>query len=339
MMRPPVCVSGTPNQDLPGPRTPWRAAIESSLHQGHVQELEMHPHFASSEGRHLFDATVKISPIESINRRSTGQNGLLSESIYAPAGTRIEFRFDAPVYLLVMYEEGARREGETSIEGLDPSRVRNLADKLTFVPPHHGYHEWHETSAPIRITYLYLDPATLQNLGAADAAYVPKILFEDSVLWETAAKLKCAIEDRQARGRLYSEALAKVLVHELPGSSHGPARTSRVNRGGLASWQIRAVSGYIEEHVGEQISLATLAQLVRLSQHHFCRAFKKSFGIPPHQYHVQRRIERAKFLLADRANSVMDVALDLGYAQSSAFSVAFRKTTGQSPKQFRRDFM
>ena len=311
MMRPPVSVSGMPNQDLPRARTPWQAASQSSFHDG-LQELEMHPRFASDEGRHLFDATVQISPIEAINRRSTGQNGLLSESIYAPAGSRIEFRFDAPVHLLVMYEEGARREGETSIEGLDPSRLRNLADKLTFVPPHHGYHEWHETSAPIRITYLYLDPATLQNLGAADAACVPKILFEDSVLWETAAKLKGAIEDRQARGRLYSEALAKVLVHELPGSGQGPARTSRVNRGGLASWQIRAVSGYVEEHVGEQISLATLAQLVRLSQHHFCRAFKKSFGIPPHQYHVERRIERAKFLLADRANSVTDVALDLG---------------------------
>ena len=338
MMRSPFSVSGIPNQAPPGARTQWQAASQSSLHDGHVEELAMHPYFAAHEGRNRFDATVQISPIESINRHSTGQDGLLSESIYAPAGSRIEFRFDAPVHLLVMYEEGARREGETSIEGQDPSRLRNLADKLTFVPPGHGYYEWHETSAPIRITYLYVDPATLHNLDAADAAYVPNILFEDSALWETAAKLRSAIEGRQARDRIYLEALAKVLVHELPRSGQDLARTSHANRGGLASWQMRAVSGYVEEHVSEQISLATLARLVRLSQHHFCRAFKRSFGIPPHQYHIQRRIERAKLLLADRANSVTDVALGLGYAQSSAFSVAFRKTTGQSPKQFRRDF-
>jgi hypothetical protein len=41
---------------------------------------------------------------------------------------------------------------------------------------------------------------------------------------------------------------------------------------------------YIEGHLAEHISLATLAQLVRLSPHYFCRAFKQSFGLPPHRY-------------------------------------------------------
>jgi len=91
---------------------------------------------------------------------------------------------------------------------------------------------------------------------------------------------------------------------------------------------MRAVTGYIEERLDEQISLIALA---RLSQHHFCRAFKRSFGIPAHQYHIQRRIVRAKVLLADRANSITDVALILGYSQTSTVSVAFRKTTGRTP--------
>jgi methylphosphotriester-DNA--protein-cysteine methyltransferase len=50
--------------------------------------------------------------------------------------------------------------------------------------------------------------------------------------------------------------------------------------------------GHIEEHLGEQVCLGTLAQLARVSLHHFCRAFKQSFGVPPHQYHVQRRVEQ-----------------------------------------------
>jgi AraC family transcriptional regulator len=242
------------------------------------------------------------------------------------------------MHLLVMYDEGARRVGETSVDGLDSSTLRNVADKLTFVPAGHAYYEWHETSMPMRIRYLYFDPTKLQTLGDANAPYVPRIFFEDLILWRTAAKLKDVVERGQARGVPYSDALVNVLMYELPRSDQDLVRSSPVNRGGLAIWQIRAVTSYIEEHVGEEVSLATLARLARVSQHHFCRAFKKSFGIPPHQYHVQRRIERAKVLLADRANSVTDIALILGYSQSSAFSIAFRKTTGRTPKDFRRDF-
>src|ERR1700716_4406370 len=75
-------------------------------------------------------------------------------------------------------------------------------------------------------------------------------------------------------------------------------------RGGLAAWQQRTVAAYIEEHLAEQIPLGTLAQLVRLSPYYFCRAFKQSFGIPPHRYHTGRRIEHAKILLAGRKLSV-----------------------------------
>jgi AraC family transcriptional regulator len=102
---------------------------------------------------------------------------------------------------------------------------------------------------------------------------------------------------------------------------------------------MREITRYIEEHLDEQASLVTLAQIARLSQYHFCRAFKQSFGVPPHLYHVQRRIERAKHLLADRENSVTSVGLAVGYAQTSSFTVAFRKLTGEKPSKFRRNLM
>jgi AraC family transcriptional regulator len=167
---------------------------------------------------------------------------------------------------------------------------------------------------------------------------VAKVHFEDSVVWETAAKLKSAIENGQAKRTLYLSALSSVLAIELSRCDDNAARDTALNRGGLASWQKRAVVGYIEEHLGEQICLGTLAQLARLSHHHFCRAFKQSFGVPPHQYHVQRRIEQAKLLLADRSISITDIAFTLGYSQTSSFSVAFRKNTGWTPSEYRKVF-
>jgi AraC family transcriptional regulator len=284
------------------------------------------------------DAVVDISPSTSVKRHYTGRAGLRTESIFAPVRGRIELRFQAATHLLLMYDEGARMDGETSIEGSGPSKLRNFADKLTFVPAGHAYHEWHEIGTPTRISTLYLDPSKLNCPPDRDITYVPKILFEDPVLWKTAAKLKSVIERGQASAP-YSEAVAQVLLLELPKAEQNFDYVPPLSRGGLASWQACVVSDYLERRLSEQISLTTLARITRLSEAHFSRAFKKSFGTPPHQFHIRRRIEWAKRLLADRSNSVTDIALTLGYSQTSAFSVAFRKTTGRSPREFRRELM
>jgi AraC family transcriptional regulator len=157
-------------------------------------------------------------------------------------------------------------------------------------------------------------------------------------VWETAAKLRIAIEAGESKSMPYLEALSGVLAHELSRVNQEMFREPPLSRGGLASWQKRAVVDYIEEHLGEQVCLQKLAELARLSLCHFCRTFKQSFGIPAYQYQVQRRMEVAKLLLADRTTSVTDIALSLGYAQTSSFSSAFRKTTGWTPTVYRREF-
>ena len=80
----------------------------------------------------------------------------------------------------------------------------------------------------------------------------------------------------------------------------------------------------------------TLAKLVRLSPYYFCRAFKQSFGMPPHRYHGSRRIEHAKILLAKPASSVTEIGMTVGFCETSSFSAAFRKATGLTPTAYRR---
>jgi AraC family transcriptional regulator len=136
--------------------------------------------------------------------------------------------------------------------------------------------------------------------------------------------------------RQYAEALGIVLTHELVRINGDTARRGPVSRGGLACWQQKRVAAYIEEHVADDIPLATLAELVRLSPYHFCRSFKHSFGMPPHRYHAHRRIERAKQLLVDRDLSVTAIALDVGFSETSTFTAAFHRLTGQTPSRYRR---
>jgi AraC family transcriptional regulator len=149
-------------------------------------------------------------------------------------------------------------------------------------------------------------------------------------------KIRTLAETPRAGGSAYLGALGVVLMHELArlyrsvDGGEGPAR------GGLAAWQERLVSGYIDEHVNEHIPLAALARLARLSPYHFSRAFKQSFGVPPHRYHTQRRIERAKALLESHTLSVTEIGLALGFSETSSFTAAFRKITGLTPTRYHR---
>ena len=209
------------------------------------------------------------------------------------------------------------------------------------MPAGHEYREWHEPRTPARLMYLYFDPARLRplfNTGPADTSLAAKLFFEDAALLDTALRLKRSLESPTSESRLYLEALGIVLVHELIRLNRATPRSEPQLRGGLAGWQQRTVTAYIDAHLGEPVSLATLAGLARLSPYYFCRAFKQSFGVPPHRYHTNRRIEHAKALLAKRGQSVTDIGLTVGYSETSSFTTAFRKATGLTPSAYQRSF-
>src|SRR5262249_19846959 len=154
----------------------------------------------------------------------------------------------------------------------------------------------------MRLMHFYFEPTKL-NIHLelrADISDAPRLLFEDASLWHTALKLKTFVDSSAAADQLYFETLGTLLVHEVLRLNCGMPSIQAQVRGGLAPWQQRIVTGYIEEHLEERIPLATLAHLVRLSPCHFCRAFKQSLGTPPHRYQTKRRMEHAKLLLAER---------------------------------------
>src|SRR6478735_1423408 len=90
---------------------------------------------------------VAITPGDSFRRRMVRSTGMNAEIVQETGSERIEYRFKAPVHLLILFERGVRREGETAIAGLPGSSLRDLARKFVFVPAGHEYRDWREPSA------------------------------------------------------------------------------------------------------------------------------------------------------------------------------------------------
>jgi len=184
------------------------------------------------------------------------------EFVQAMSHDRVDYSFRSSRHLLAAYEQGVRRDGESYVQGVPRSTLRDVARKLTFAPAGHGYREWHDPRTLTAVTYFYFDPVALQadvELDLAGVQFMPRLFFEDAAIWSTVAKLKRALEAPDCENRLYIEALGVVLVHELIRLNRGAGRMEAPVRGGLATWQQRIVTSYIEEHLSEQVPLATLA--------------------------------------------------------------------------------
>ena len=282
---------------------------------------------------------VEVYPPDIVKRRTVAWDGMAAEIVQAVRPGKIRFRFRAPLHLLALYDQGIRSDGETFIDGLPRSKLRDVSRKLTLVPAGHVYHdEWQDPRVLARVVYFYFDPAKMPTSHETETGPAPlaaRLFFDNATLSDTAHKLKRLIERADASGSPYLEALGTVLAHELRLAAGAP-RIEIPVRGGLAAWQQRVITSYIKEHLVEKISLTTLARLVSLSPYHFCRAFRQSFGTPPHRYHSSHRIEHAKTLLAEAACSVTEIGLAVGFRETSSFTAAFRKTTGQTPTAYRR---
>jgi len=86
----------------------------------------------------------------------------------------------------------------------------------------------------------------------------------------------------------------------------------------------------------EPLDVPTLARIAHVSEAHFIRSFRATFGETPNRYLQRRRVERAMWLLRATDRSVTDICMDVGFASLGTFSRVFRDIVGESPSVYRR---
>jgi AraC family transcriptional regulator len=137
--------------------------------------------------------------------------------------------------------------------------------------------------------------------------------------------------------RLLTSSLAhEMLSHAILGQV-GLREGLRL-KGGLAPHLRRLLVEFIDAHLAEPLSLGQLAGLCALSEYHFARMFRESFGLPPHQYLLARRLAHARHLLRSTRMAFGAIALECGFASASHFNNRFRQVVGATPGEYRAAF-
>jgi AraC family transcriptional regulator len=191
--------------------------------------------------------------------------------------------------------------------------------------------------------HLFLDPGLVARVAAEEFGLDPARLAVPPLDGLDLPPLRAAMGAVDAElsaggagGSLAAESLANVLAVHLIRHVSAPRQPARARDGALPQARLRAVVEYIEEHLDACPTLQQMAAVARLSPCHFARQFKAATGLPPHQYVIARRVERAKqFLQGDGDYSLAGVAAHAGFSDQSHFTRHFKRLVGVTPGQFR----
>ena len=229
-----------------------------------------------------------------------------------------------------------RTDGETRVPGLPRSHVKDLRNKISFVPTGCDIDGWAKVSQSASFVAVYLDQSAADRERIDLSQLPPALAFEDQMLRSALLRFQAILHDPSLDLPGYAETLGMLMTFEMSRLSTRPQRLWP-HQGGLTARQVRVVTDFIEGRLDNKTPIAEMAALVNLSRFHFIRAFKKSVGMPPHQFVVHRRIERAKELLADARLSVTEVAENTGFNSVTQLARAFRQIVGTTPTSFRRN--
>ena len=242
---------------------------------------------------------------------------------------------------------GYRISGDRTVRtDVPPSFQRRAGvSGMTAIVPANEESSW-ESEGPHEMVHFYLGARFLAELAGeiygVDGSGVELQeagFYVDEFIARFAMTFRERLLDPEPLTELELNAAAQLLgAHLLRRYSNLARRpvpfADQKNSAALSPMQVRRVREYIRANLGSDIGLTDLADQVGLSPRYFASLFKRAFGASPHHFVLGERIDEAQRLLAAGRMPISEVALNLGFADQSHFSQAFRKITGTTPKRY-----
>ena len=168
---------------------------------------------------------------------------------------------------------------------------------------------------------------------------IPRLGEHDPLVERLVISLQNTLMDRDSACPVYADYLSRALGAHLL-RRHSPYSTvpSPPLQGSFSKLQLQRVTDFMEANLAEQVGLSAIAAVSGLSPAHFARRFKKATGLPPHQFLINLRVERAKRLLAG-TDSIATIAAVCGFTHQEHMTRIFRRSAGTTPGNYRRDLL
>lgn len=225
-------------------------------------------------------------------------------------------------------------------QGEGGSRTRDVPWGVHSVIPAGSAFHWH-TQGPVDFVHVYVEPRALDDLITDRFDRDPAAVRLQEGLGEIdplTRSLGLTLIEELATDhpqRAYVDDIVHLLLCRVL-RLHSNARTCpAAARQPLAPFRLRRAIDFIERSLADPIGVAEIAAASGVSPFHFSRAFRQTTGRPPYAYLLDRRIARAKDLLATQHAPLTTIADQCGFASPGQFSRMFRRQTGVTPSQFR----
>ncbi|WP_206240058.1 helix-turn-helix transcriptional regulator [Novosphingobium terrae] len=276
-------------------------------------------------------STPPGTQLVSIERRQWTRVEAVVRSLRCDQPLTMDLRADRPQLVFVLEQVGGHLDIRSAPHEASPSGVRG--PHFSILPA--GADAWacSEKLSFVRGMTLQFDADIAEEGLDIERAFALRIMNRDERLLRLANLLAEECTVTGSRDRVFEDSLTLALLSSL---AHLPGPRKKVSRGGLAPWQLKRVSEFLFENMGESLRLEQLASLTQLSLSHFCRSFKATTGLAPHQWILEARINKARELLLKPQARLADVALETGFSDQAHFTRAFGRAVGQSPGAWQR---
>jgi AraC family transcriptional regulator len=160
--------------------------------------------------------------------------------------------------------------------------------------------------------------------------------FKDDLLTTLIEALRGELTSRHPASSLFIQGVAQSLAVHLIRNYADQTKDIQEYKGGLPGFKLRKITDLMKTHLEDEFSLIRLAREAGMSEFHFSRLFKQTTGLTPSQYFIHLRMKKARRLLRETNQSVIEVGLEVGYTSPSHFAQIFRREVGISPSEYRR---
>lgn len=229
------------------------------------------------------------------------------------------------------------------IENIDVAEAFPRVRSVAFLPPDCAV-KLHPVNQPLRVLNCDFEKRNFEAVtGINERLWVEHrqalVEIKDRRLEVLMQELYAELVQPGFASDLLVESVCNMILVQMARYGHQLEQMNRPSRcQGLAPWQLRRIQERIQDSRERGYpSIEELARICSISQSHLMRSFKKSTGWPIHKYVAEERLQMAKSMLGGSQLNLKEIASQLGFRSPAYFSTAFRRMTGKSPTDFRRE--